>query len=56
MFIQHDAAINPGNSGGPLFNMNGQIIGINTLKISSTDVDNMGFAISITTIRDYLGI
>lgn len=56
LFIQHDAAINPGNSGGPLFNMNGQIIGINTLKISSTDVDNMGFAISITTIRDYLGI
>ena len=54
LFIQHDAAINSGNSGGPLFDMNGNVIGINTLKLASDDIDNMGFAISIQTVRQYL--
>ena len=54
LFIQHDAAINSGNSGGPLFDMNGTVIGINTLKLASDDIDNMGFAVSIQTIRQYL--
>lgn len=43
--IQHDASINPGNSGGPLINKNGEIIGINTLKISSSE--GLGFAIPV---------
>lgn len=43
--IQTDAAINPGNSGGALLNMQGKVIGINSLKISSNQVEGLGFAI-----------
>jgi serine protease Do len=47
--IQVDAAINPGNSGGALFNMQGQVIGINSSKIAATDYEGMGFAIPSST-------
>jgi serine protease Do len=43
--IQTDAAINPGNSGGALINTSGQVVGINSLKISETGVEGLGFAI-----------
>ncbi|MDN6196055.1 MAG: trypsin-like peptidase domain-containing protein [Atopostipes suicloacalis] len=43
--IQTNAVINPGNSGGPLINISGQVIGINSMKISSSTVEGMGFAI-----------
>lgn len=49
--IQTDAAINPGNSGGALVNINGQVIGINTLKIAREDVEGLGFAIPINDVK-----
>ncbi|MCE5172454.1 trypsin-like peptidase domain-containing protein [Paenibacillus profundus] len=70
MVIQTDAAINEGNSGGALVNLNGQVIGINTMKIATTGVEGLGFAIptnevmwvvdQITqygkVVRPYLGV
>ncbi len=50
--IQHDAAINPGNSGGALFNEYGQVIGINSSKIASTEYEGMSFAIPIPTVLE----
>ena len=49
--IQTDASINPGNSGGGLFNMNGEVIGINSNKIGGTFVEGMGYAIPISSAK-----
>ena len=68
--LQIDASINSGNSGGPLCNSNGQVIGINNSKLSSSDIENIGFAVPIEdvvniadqviengeVVRPYLGV
>ncbi len=50
--IQTDAAINSGNSGGALVNSEGKVVGINTLKLSGTGIEGMGFAIPINATTD----
>jgi len=54
--VQHDAAINPGNSGGPLFDFNGDVVGVNTLGIPTGDggepVQGLFFAIPANTVKE----
>jgi len=52
--IQTDAAINPGNSGGALLNMNGELIGINSVKVASSSVEGMGYAIPISDVESII--
>ena len=49
--MQTDAAINSGNSGGALINQYGEVIGINSVKLSTTGVEGMGFAIAISEAK-----
>lgn len=51
--LQTDAAINPGNSGGPLLNINGEVIGVNSLKLVEDEIEGMGFAIPIEDALNY---
>ena len=52
--IQTDASINPGNSGGPLVNLAGEVIGITSMKLASTQIEGMGFAIPINDVKEYV--
>ncbi len=51
--LQTDAAINSGNSGGPLSNSNGEVIGITSMKLASSSIEGMGFAITIEDALDW---
>lgn len=51
-YIQHDAAINSGNSGGALFNLDGELIGVNVIKLTSVEIEGMGFAIPSNLVKD----
>ncbi|MDA3931466.1 MAG: trypsin-like peptidase domain-containing protein [Tenericutes bacterium] len=53
-YIQHDAAINSGNSGGPIFNLQGEVVGINVLKYASEEIEGMGFSIPIDLVKDII--
>lgn len=53
-FILTDAAVNGGNSGGPMMNINGEVIGIVESKLVDESIDNMGFALTAQTIRDFI--
>ena len=52
--VQTDAAINPGNSGGPLFDDCARVIGVNTVKMSATAVDNVAFAVPVAIAFDVM--
>lgn len=52
--LQTDAAINPGNSGGPLVNINGEVIGVNSMKLVKDEIEGMGFAIPIEIVKTEL--
>ncbi len=52
--LQMDAAVNPGNSGGPLFNVNGDVIGIISMKLVQEEIEGMGFAISSEIVMNHL--
>ena len=49
--LQTDAAINPGNSGGALVDVNGNLVGINSMKIAADQVEGIGFAIPSNEVR-----
>lgn len=53
-FILTDSAVNSGNSGGPMINIHGKVVGIVESKLVDESVDNMGFALSAQTIRDFI--
>lgn len=52
--LQTDAAINPGNSGGPLLNINGEVIGVTSLKLVQDEIEGMGFALPIENVTSVL--
>lgn len=54
LYVQTDTAINPGNSGGPLFNQRGEVIGVTSRGARADMADNLGFAIPIGYVKDFL--
>lgn len=54
LYIQTTTQINPGNSGGPLFNLKGEVVGVNNMKIVAAGAEGLGFAIPATVVKNFL--
>lgn len=54
VYIQTTTQINPGNSGGPLFNLRGEVVGVNNMKLAAAGIEGMGFSIPTSTVKAFL--
>ncbi len=54
LYLQTTTQINPGNSGGPLFNLKGEVVGVNNMKIAAVGAEGLGFSISSDTLRSFI--
>lgn len=54
LYLQTTTQINPGNSGGPLFNLRGEVVGVNNMKIAAVGAEGLGFSISTQVLRSFL--
>lgn len=54
LYLQTTTQINPGNSGGPLFNLRGEVVGVNNMKIAAVGAEGLGFSISSDTLRSFI--
>lgn len=54
LYLQTTTQINPGNSGGPLFNMRGEVVGVNNMKIAAIGAEGLGFSISLRVLKSFL--
>ncbi len=54
LYLQTTTQINPGNSGGPLFNLDGEVVGVNNMKIAAVGAEGLGFSISARVLKSFL--
>ena len=54
IYLQSTVQINPGNSGGPLFNLHGEVIGVNNMKIGAIGIEGLSFSIPVNTLKTFL--
>lgn len=54
LYLQTTTQINPGNSGGPLFNLRGEVVGVNNMKIAAVGAEGLGFSISSRIVKSFL--
>jgi serine protease Do len=54
LYLQTTTQINPGNSGGPLFNLRGEVVGVNNMKIAAVGAEGLGFSISSGTLKSFI--
>jgi serine protease Do len=54
LYLQTTTQINPGNSGGPLFNLKGEVVGVNNMKIAAVGAEGLGFSISSAILKSFI--